>query len=156
MRVAASGGKCQPLTNASSEKGGVAHRWPQFLPGSQAIVFTIGAQRSFNSAQIAILDLKSGQHRVVVNGGSAGRYVPSGHLVYVRDGTMFAVAFDTKRLAVTGVETPIVEGVYYNNAGGFADYAFSNSGLLVYGEGGRAPNLGTLEWVDRAGTRQEL
>jgi hypothetical protein len=155
MRVAASGGMCQPLTNADSEKG-EAHRWPQFLPGGQAIVFTIGAQRSFDSAQIAVLDLKTGQQHVVVNGGSTGRYVPSGHLVYVRGGTMFAVPFDTKRLRTTGAETQIMDGVYYNSGGGFADYAFSNFGLLVYATRAQASNPRTLEWVDRAGNRQPL
>jgi serine/threonine-protein kinase len=153
MRVAASGGMCQPLTN--SEKG-EAHRWPQFLPGSQAIVFTIGVQRSFDSAQIAVLDLKNGQQHVVVSGGSEGRYVPSGHLVYVRGGTLYAVPFDAKRLRVTGGETPIAEGVYYNSGGGFADYAFSDFGLLVYASGGQAPDAQLLEWVDRGGKRRTL
>jgi serine/threonine-protein kinase len=155
MRVAASGGMCQPVTNADSEKG-EAHRWPQFLPGSQAVVFTIGAQRSFDSAQIAVLDLKTGQQHVVVNGGSAGRYVPSGHLVYVRGGTMFAVPFDAKRLQTTGAETQIIDGLYYNGGGGFADYAFSNFGLLVYAARDQGSNPRPLEWVDRGGNRLPL
>jgi serine/threonine-protein kinase len=153
MRVAASGGMCQPLTNA---KKGEVHRWPQFLPGGQSIMFTIGAQRSFDSAQIVVLDLKSGQQHVVLTGGSVGRYVPSGHLVYLRAGTMFARSFDDKRFQVTGAETPVAEEVYYNSGGGFADYAFSNFGLLVYAPGGQAPDVRALEWVDRGGKRQTL
>src|SRR5262249_50478703 len=65
----------------------------------------------------------------------------------------FAVAFDLKRLAVTGSETPVIEGVYYIVGGGLADYAFSDSGLLVYSEDTRG-TLRTLSWVERNGISQ--
>jgi Tol biopolymer transport system component len=155
MRVSASGGMCESLTTADPQKGEV-HRWPQILPGGQSILFVIGTTGSFDSARIAVLDLKSRGYRVVANGGSSARYVPSGQLVYVRGGAMFAVPFDLKRLVVTGPETPVIEGVFYNYAGGFADYSFSDSGLLVYSADTRVRNLGTLEWVDRKGTGQPL
>src|SRR5207244_9820864 len=88
---------------------------------------------------------------------SAGRYVPSGHLVYVRGGTMFAVPVDGKRLAVTGAEPRVIERVIYNSGPGFADYAFSDSGLLVYMAETRAVTAGgTLEWLDRKGVAQTL
>jgi serine/threonine-protein kinase len=155
MRVSASGGTCENLTTADRQKGEV-HRWPQILLGGQAILFTIGELGSFDSGRIAVLDLKSGGIRVLLNGGSAARYVPSGHLVYVRGGIMFAAPFDGKRLGVTGSETPVIEGVYYNHAGGFADYAFSDSGLLVYGAETRTVAEGALEWLDRKGVTQAL
>jgi len=153
MRVSASGGTCENLTRADPQKREL-HKWPQILPGGRAILFTIGTQDSFDSGRIAALDLKSGGIRVLVSGGSRGRYVPTGHLVYVRGGTMFAVPFDGKRLAVTGSEAPAIEGVFYNSQGGFADYAFSDSGLLVYRPEPRAG--GTLEWMDRKGVAQAL
>ncbi len=152
-RVSASGGTCENLTTADRQKGEV-HRWPQILPGGESILFTIGTAGLFDSARIAALDLKSGGIRVLVNGGSSARYVPSGHLVYVRARTMFAVPFDGKRMAVTGSETPVIEGVFYNPPGGFADYTFSDSGLLVYGAETRTVAEGTLEWLDRKGVAQ--
>jgi Tol biopolymer transport system component/predicted Ser/Thr protein kinase len=154
-RVSASGGTCESLTTGEPQKG-EDHRWPQILPGGQTILFTIGTQGSFDSAQIAVLDLKSGRYRVVANGGSSVRYVPSGHLVYVRGGAMFALPFDLKRLAAMGPETPVIDGVFYNSGGGFADYSFSDSGLLVYMPDTPARNLNTLEWRDRKGTAQTL
>jgi eukaryotic-like serine/threonine-protein kinase len=155
MRVSASGGACETLTKGDRQKG-ETHAWPQILPGGQSVLFTAGAERSSDSARIAVLDLKSGGIRAVVNGGSSGRYVPSGHLVYMRGGTLFAVPFDLKRLTVTGPETPAVEGLFYNPRGGLADYAFSDSGLLLYMPDTLAINLRTLEWLDRQGRPQSF
>ena len=151
MRVSAAGGTPQALTTLDAQKGERAHGSPQFLPGGHAIIFTIGG---INGSQIAALDLKKSNYRVVVNAGSTGRYVPTGHLVYVRDGTMLAAPFDAKRLVVTGSETPVIEGVY--SARLFAEYAFSESGLLVYVTGGQPADSRTLEWVDRKGGTQPL
>ena len=129
-RVSASGGACESLTKADPQKG-EHHRWPQILPGGQSVLFNIGVEGSFDKAQIAVLDVKSREYRVVASGGARPRYVSSGHIVYVRAGAMFAVPFDLKRLTVTGGEVPVAENVYYNSAGGYADYAVSDFGLLV-------------------------
>jgi len=153
MGVSASGGACETLTSADRQKG-EAHRWPQILPGGKSVLFTISVQGEYDSARIAVLDLKRREYKVVANGGSAPRYVPSGHLVYVRGGAMFAVPFDLKRLAVTGPETPVIEGVFYNITGGFADYTFSDFGLLMYVAELRPTNSSTLEWRDRKGAAQ--
>jgi Tol biopolymer transport system component len=109
---------------------------------------------SYDTARIAVLDLTNGSYRTLVSGASEGRYVPSGHLVYVRGGTIYAVPFDLKRLAITGRETPVIEGVYYNSGGGYADYAFSDSGLLLYILETRPTSFNTFDWVDRRGTSQ--
>lgn len=153
MRVSASGGACETLTAADGQKG-ETHRWPQILPGGQSVLFSISAQGDYDRARIAILDLQSREYKVVANGGSAPHYVPSGHLVYVRSGAMLAVPFDLKRLAVTGPETPMIAGVYYNIGGGFTDYTFSDLGLLMYMAETRAAILRKLEWWDRRGTAQ--
>ena len=51
----------------------------------------------------------------------------------------------------------MIEGVFYNSGSGFADYAFSDSGLLVYMAETRAVTAGgTLEWLDRKGVAQTL
>jgi serine/threonine-protein kinase len=126
------------------------------------VLFTIGSPNAFDSARIAVLDLKSRKYRVVATGGSSARYVfsehsaNSGHIVYVRGGTLFGVPFDLKRLTVTGGEVPVIAGVYYNSSGGFAAYAFSDSGLLLYMAETRRAGLNSLEWRDRKGNPQPL
>ena len=153
-RVPASGGAPQPLTTPDKNKGETSHRWPQVLPGSKAVIFTIGAGGSWDGARIAVLDLNARTWRVLVNAGTCGKYVPSGHLVYARGGTLFAVTFDVHRLQVTGAEVPVVEGVLTVNAVGFADYSFADTGLLIYTPGGQQQMASTLEWSDRKGARQ--
>jgi Tol biopolymer transport system component len=82
--------------------------------------------------------------------------VPTGHLTFVRDSTLFAAPFDLRRLAVTGTEVPIVEGISGTGPTGTADYTFSDTGLLVYSEvlGGQGGTL--LVWMDRKGAVQRM
>jgi eukaryotic-like serine/threonine-protein kinase len=150
MRVAAAGGTPQALT--FTKNGERSHSFPQILPGGRAIVFTVNTRANDpDSAHIAVLDLKTGTTRVLVNSGREGRLVPSGHLVYGRKGTLFAAPFDLKRLEVTGPETPVAEGISWYG------YTFSDSSLLVF----NASNAGEmppskLEWADRKGVTQPL
>ncbi|MEJ2203974.1 MAG: serine/threonine-protein kinase [Gemmatimonadota bacterium] len=61
-----------------------AHMWPQLLPGQNSVLFTLlGASLMWDGASIVVQDLDSGERRTVVEGGSYGRYVPTGHIVYV-------------------------------------------------------------------------
>ena len=46
--------------------------------------------------------LPRGTAKVVHRGGYHGRYLSSGHLVYIHDGTLFAAPFNLERLEVTG------------------------------------------------------
>jgi serine/threonine-protein kinase len=155
MRVLAAGGRPQSLTEINPRNGEIAHGDPQFLPGGQTILFTL-AESSPNSSRIAVLDLKTHTYRVVANPGWAGRYVPTGHLVYRRGSTLFAVPFDVRRLAVTGSENPVVEGIGSLSGPGTADYTFSDSGLLVAQAGRSVMQTTTLAWMDRKGGVQLL
>lgn len=150
MRVPAAGGTPESLTTVNTKAGEAVHYTPQILPGGQAVLFGISGS-SPNSSRIGVLDLKTRTYRVLVNAGNEARYVPTGHLVYTRGETLFAVPFDAKRLVVTGSETPAAEGVSPG------DYAFSDSSVLVFRAGNgitQAPS--TLEWIDRKGTVEAL
>jgi serine/threonine-protein kinase len=154
MRVSSSGGAAQTLTTPDTKKGELGHRTPHFLPGSRAVLFTIA---SGNSNQIAVLDLKKGSYRVVVASGADARYVPTGHLAYIRGGTLFAAPFDLNKLAVTGPEAPVVEAVATNGPNSaLGEYAFSNTGLLVYMEGSGQGAGTIMAWTDRQGQEQPL
>jgi len=145
MRVTASGGPCEPLSRSDPKEGD--HRWPQMLPGGASVLFTIGIEGAFDSAHIAVLDLKTGKYRTVLDGGADARYVPSGHLVFVRGGQMFAAPFDLARLAVTGTPQVVVDSIFHVNAGGYAAYAVSETGTLLY----LTQRVEGFEWRDRTG-----
>jgi serine/threonine protein kinase len=148
MRVAAAGGRPEPLTTIDAKAAETGHTFAQLLPGGQSLLFTITGT-SAASSRIAVLDLRTHLHRVLVNGAATGRYVPTGHLVYQRGDALLAVPFDIKQLGVTGSETPVVEGVSRS------DYTFSNTGLLVFTPAG-VQGSSTLEWMDRKGAAQPL
>ena len=87
---------------------------------------------NYDNARIGILLLDTGERRTVLEGGTDARYVPSGHLVYLRAGSLFAVPFDLERLAVTGPPVPVLDGISVFGPAGFAHYSVSPSGSLVY------------------------
>src|SRR5262249_12324887 len=107
VRVPAAGGPPQIIA-ATEEKGGITYRYPQILPGGQAVLLTQGASGAFDDAAIAVLSLKTGEVKVVQRGGYFGRYLPSGHLVYLHEGTLFGVPFDLKRMANQCAPEPVL------------------------------------------------
>jgi Tol biopolymer transport system component len=149
MSVPAAGGAPQRLL-ATDGKSGERFSDPQLLPGGSSVLFTVDRAYSPDSGRVAILDLKTRAHRVLINSATNGRYAPSGHLVYRRHSTLFASPFDLKRLAVTGSEVPVAEGVAF--------YTFSDSSLMVF-RGGNSHigfHRSKLEWFDRQGQSQTV
>ena len=114
MRVsAARGGTAEAITKLAD--GEVTHRWPQILPGARAIVYTAhSAPNSLDTANIVVQPLPTGIPKIVHRGGYHARVLPSGHLVFIQDGALFAAPFDADRLEVTGRPVRIVEGIAAN------------------------------------------
>jgi serine/threonine-protein kinase len=152
QRVSSGGGEPTVMTTPDREHGEADHLWPQFLPGSQAVLFTITATTGGNDAsRVATLDLRTGTQKILVQGGSQAQYVPSGHLVYAASGTLRAVRFDLKRLEVIGTPIPVVPQVV-TMPNGTAEFDVAHDGTLVYVPGGAAAAPArTLVWVDRQG-----
>jgi eukaryotic-like serine/threonine-protein kinase len=160
MRVADKGGT--PETLVRVQDGEAAHG-PQILPGGQHVLFTLvtgTARDRWDKAHIVVQSLKSGTApKLVVEGGSDARYVPTGHLVYALSGNLYAVAFDVDQLELKGNAVPIVEGVSRAAGGatGAADFSFSSTGSLIYVPGPvSAANLVDIALVDRKGTVEPL
>ncbi len=63
----------QILTTPDPIKGEYNHRWPQFLPGGKAVLFTIGTGDSFDEASIGVLSLETGKIDVLLDGGTKPR-----------------------------------------------------------------------------------
>jgi len=148
-RVSASGGAPSVVTTPDPSQGEISHRWPEFLPGAKAVLFTIWAG-SFETSRIAVLSLETGKHRVLVEGASFSRYSSTGHLVYAREGKLEAAPFDLDRLEVTGQPVPLSLEVRTLSPFGTAHFSLSRDGSLAY-----VPASGPLEktllWVDRNG-----
>ena len=109
-RVASSGGT--PETVTKRREGEYAYKFPQMLPGGRAVLFTV--QKTlwrWDDAQIVVRSLVTGEQKVLLDDGADARYVPSGHLVFVRRGTLMAVPFDPVRLTLTGGPVAMIDGV---------------------------------------------
>jgi len=157
-RVPAAGGKAQPLTKLDLDKNERDHRYAQILPGGKAVLFTIGYSdiESYDDARIAVQSLKTGERKILVEGGTLGRYSPSGHLLYVRAGNLLAVPFDLAKLAVTGSPVPVLKGVFESVNQGSAHFDVTRNGSLVYVPGGPEGAERTVVWVDRQGKAEPL
>jgi serine/threonine-protein kinase len=131
--VSADGGEPRQLTTLA--EGEMTHRWPAFMPDGSAVIFTVGFGGNPDDWQIEALRLDGGQRKVLVRGGTFGRYVTSGHLVYHRGRAIMVAAFDPAALEVRG--TPVVAfesilGSPPDTLTGVAQFSFSSSGALSF------------------------
>src|SRR5215831_2798121 len=150
FRVSSAGGTPERLTTLGGRE--ITHRWPQMLPGGKAVLYTRHTNLTgFNDAELVVQPLPNGAAKVIQRGAYDGRYLPSGHVVYVHDRTLFAAPFDLDRLEMTGASVPAIEGLDARNAVGAAQFAVAGNGTLVYLPTGGTGNDFPLEWMDRNG-----
>ena len=154
--VPAAGGERQRLTELA--EGEVAHKWPEFLPGGEAVLFSVVREESDlpEDMEIWVLDLTSNERTLLLTGGGNPHYVPTGHVVYGVNGTLRAVPVDLARLAVAGDSIPVLEGVV-TEQNGAAHFSVGGDGSLAYVTG-EADELvpRSLVWVDRGGREEPV
>ncbi len=151
-RIPSAGGTPTPVTELA--QGEASHRWPQILPGGNAVLFTASTLSPGVDGNIEVMSLADHRRKTLQRGGTFGRYLPSGHLVYMSRGTIFAVPFDLEKLEVRGTPSPVLDQVSYSIFGS-AQFAFSRDGTLVYRSAG-GNGLLTAQWLDGAGKTQPL
>ena len=153
MRVSASGGEPEVLTTPDGDAGEVGHWLPSVLPNLAGVLFTIGRGET---SDVAVLDLASGQYRVLVTGASSPRYAPPGYLLYTSGGPLYAAGFDPERLELTSAPVPVVDEVV-TKGNGTANFNISPEGTLLYvvGDSFQATRR-TLVWIDREGEEVPL
>jgi len=154
MRVSANGGKPEVVLPAPS---GQMFYGPQLLPDGRSILVTVigGNRTTAVDGQIAIRSLGTGASRVLSERASDARYVPTGHIIYAVGTTLLAIPFDARTLQVTGGPVPIIEGVRRGGTQTVAQYAFSETGSLVYVPTERAGDR-NIAIVDRSGAIRRL
>jgi serine/threonine-protein kinase len=153
-RVSAEGGA--PVVTTTLDAGEVTQRFPQVLPGGKALLYTSLSPQStdfdFDKGNLVVQPLPTGTRKVLQRGAYFGRYMPSGHLIFMHNGTLFAEGFDLARLEVTSSPIPVIDGVETATLLGAGLFAVSNTGMLAYtpveSAGGR---IRPIEWIDRSG-----
>lgn len=155
QQISAAGGGPQPLTRL--EKGEVTHRWPEFLPQREGLVFATAAHSfSWGTGRVTVQSLTTGERRNLIIGAMNPHYASSGHLLYAQGGNLMAVPFDSRQLAITGTAVPVVEGLLQSRTSGAAQYSVSATGSLAYAAGGVQSDQRKLVWVNRSGNEQSL
>jgi dipeptidyl aminopeptidase/acylaminoacyl peptidase len=157
VRLSPAVGKPELLAPPDAAKGEVAFALPQLLPGGKSILVTIAL--ASGAQQIAILDLKTGEKTILIDGEGLGRYAPTGvvpgreadtgHIVYLRGSSLMAVPFDVAQRRILGPAVPVLEGA--------ASPSFSSTGTLAFVPNLLAqPNSSTLVWLDRKGLEDSV
>ena len=167
MRVPASGGA--PAVFGTLRPDAKTQRWPQALPDGRSVLYTEHSSTSnFDTANLVVAPLSGGTAKVVVHGGFYGRYVPGlgsptgglaspkrsegGHLIYMNQGTLFAVRFDLDRLETIGPAVPAVEGIAASPGNyGSTQVAVSSDGTMAYVPGAISSAATPVEWLTRDG-----
>ncbi len=149
-RVSQDGGAVTEVTQLDKTDGEKSHRWPELLPGGKALVYAALTGRTWDDAQIVLKRLDTGERRVLIRGGTSPHYAPTGHLVYGRAESLFAVPFDLSRLAVTGQPVETARDIYVETSGAL-EASFARSGLLVYIPSSSIQSRRFLTRVDRSG-----
>jgi hypothetical protein len=162
--IPAEGGMAQDLTTIDPTRD-AQHTLPFALPGGKAILFTAMPDAFGTRARIEAVSFANGTRKLLIEDAADARYLPTGHLVFLRQGQLMAVSFDPARLEVTGTAARVLlsgveQALNVNSAGmhsGAGQFSVSRSGLLAHAAGGidHIPKI-ELVWVDRQGKVEVL
>ena len=147
-QVPADGGPVTAATSFDPPQEPVWHYWPQFLPDGRRFLFL---QRSVKPEHqgLYVGSLDSPLITRVVAANVRGLFA-SGHLLFMRDGLLFAQTFDLQTLRMTGEPARIADGVgFYESAFGYAAIDASANGVIAFGPALRATKV--IQTFDRNG-----
>jgi serine/threonine protein kinase len=145
-RVLASGGVPADLTAVSRPQE--AHALPSFLPDGRHVLF-VNTAGDVQNQKIEVASLDSKARMTVLKTASNFAFAPPGYLLFHRNATLMAQAFDASRLSLRGDPVRVAEGLALVQPAALADFAVSAS-VLVY-RTGTAGAQSQLIWYDRTG-----
>jgi eukaryotic-like serine/threonine-protein kinase len=126
---------------------------PHALPGNRGLLFVRCANVLCSRQDVWVMDLHSGEKRLLVTGAILAQYLPTGHLLCARrDGVAFVVPFGLRSLSLRGSPVTVLDSISEGPA--YPLLAVSRSGTMVMRRGaGGQPDVGEYQmvWVDRSG-----
>jgi serine/threonine-protein kinase len=109
LRVSPNGGAPEVIAPAQEDENLCC---PHMLPSGAAVLFSARKnQDSWDKARIVAQRLDRRARSTLIEGGTDGRYIPTGHLLYAVGGVLLAVPFDAQRLETYSGPVPVLEGV---------------------------------------------
>ena len=128
-------------------------RWPQFLPGSDRLVYVSGNE-ALQEIHAVVTDYTGGKQTPLMQTASVVHYAPPlspagpGYLLFIRGGSLLAQPFDAERVKLAGEPSPIAQNVVYYGSNLTACFSVSTNGVLAYQT--NFP-VSELNWYDRSG-----
>ena len=141
-RVSSAGGTPEVLADAGGEP---RYDHPLALGDGRHILIGI---REAGKWSVGVLDADTGEIQKLVENAVGPGYLPTGHLTFGRDGTVWAQAFDVDTLKVSGTPFPLRSGVSISLDR--HQLAVAPDGTMAYlpGSGGDSD---ALVWLDPSG-----
>jgi eukaryotic-like serine/threonine-protein kinase len=154
MQVPAAGGVPALLT--TTEGRNEVHTFPSFLPDGQHFFYLRAPENA--GIYLGSLDVKPEQQssRRILSTPVMAVYAASadprrGHLLFLREGTLLAQAFDERSLQAQGNPIPVAERVGSLFLSGL--FSVAPGGVLAYSAGPTTLWLSQLSWFDRQGKK---
>jgi serine/threonine protein kinase/Tol biopolymer transport system component len=148
FRVPATGGEAVAVTRRTmAQPEEVGHRFPQFLPDGRRFLFHVVGSPQYRGVYIASLDAPSARRLIDTEIAA----VPAGeHLLFLREGTLFAQGFNSSRLELMDSPVSVAEHVAFTAGLNVAAVSSSPAGLIAYRTGESVGRRQFL-WLDRSG-----
>jgi Tol biopolymer transport system component len=153
FRVSSAGGAPAEATRFNAARGETSHRFPYFLPDGRHYLYLVAnfaASGEQERMGIYAGSLDSKEETFLLRANSSSAYAPPGFLLFLRDRTLLAQAFDAEQLRITGEPLPLAEQVQYFPQVYAGLFSVSAEGTLVY-QDRAASSIAQLVWFDRAG-----
>jgi serine/threonine protein kinase len=151
-KVSASGGTPVPVTVLDESRNERVHGFPQLLPDGEHFIFVVGygmgTPGTDEGGAVFAGSLGSMEKTLIVATHSAARFDASGHLLFVRAGTLVAQPFDPDTLELSGDVVPVAENMRRVRA--MWGFSLSETGLLVL-QADDDLEYSRLVWFDRSG-----
>ncbi len=147
FRVPAGGGEPVAVSRLALQGSDFA---PQFLPDGRHFLYYVRGAPEVRGVYVGRLDETLTPRRLLESDGGAV-YASSGHLLFVRQGSLFAQQFDPARLELTGSPFAVAEHDRALGSGVVATItaSVSNTGSIAYRTGAEAERQ--FAWFDRSG-----
>ena len=149
--------KLTTLDDSAPEQGDreFAHFWPQLMPDAKHVIFT-SFLAELDKSSIKLCSINGDEQVTLIENAIFGRYINSGHLVFIRDDNLMAVTFDSTSRQVLGTPKPVLDDILVNPKTGSSCFSISENGTLVYIKDSESARLYNLVWVHRDGTEEIL
>ncbi len=159
QRISAEGGTPTRLTTPDAASGEVRHAWPDFVPDSNAVVFTalplpLPLAGAPEAARVAAVSLASGEVRPLIDAATFPRVMSTGHLLFARDHAIVAAPLDIGTFELLGPAIPVLDNVQVDPRTGAALFAVAQAGSLAFTPSSDADDASsnTFRWLNRPET----